>query len=251
MARALFTDGVSGLSGSINKKAGGATYQKNGVKRVRNGSPNNPRTASQTLRRTLFNALTTAWGGLTEAQRDAWEQARTGNVYYLKTDPLTGVQRPYASAKDLYIAMNTNLNISRGENNAAPQITAPGVAEGFYPMIATAVTADNSANTVVMAYTGGVPDKNNLVVKATPCVPAGTMRVKSVQSQMRVVYVADGGGGNIPATPINLDGGGPGYTTLFGAVGAVGTKIFWQAELVDNGTGKSVIVGTGVAIVQA
>jgi len=66
-----------------------------------------------------------------DVQIAAWENARTGNAYYLKQDPITGVSRPYASAKDLFIAMNMNLMYANnGSYTGGVQISTPTAPNG-------------------------------------------------------------------------------------------------------------------------
>lgn len=243
MARVLYGGvGLQGLSGSINKQAGGHTFTKNNVVR-RRVVPANPQTALQQEYRGAFAYLTGAWSNtLTDPQREAWETARNSNEYYLKQDPLTGVSRKYGSAKDLFIAMNLNFLIADGAV-AAPVVTytTPGSPGALDVLAITSFALDASAGTAILTYTG-TQSNETMVMKATPPVSAGTMRATSVRSKFRVVGVP----GNSPAAL------GTQYTALFGPItGATGQKVFWTVEAVELTTGKSRLVNAGVSVIVA
>lgn len=242
MARALYSGvGIAGMSGSINKNAGGTTFSKNGVVR-RRVIPVNPQTADQQELRAAFLFLTTAFSGtLSESDRAAWETARTGNVYYLKQDPLTGVSRPYASAKDLFIAMNLNWLLGDGSlNNPVVTFTTPGISTGLDDYAITSVVADDSSNTVVVTYTGTATNEF-LFMRATPPVSAGNQRNTSVKSKFR--YIAP-----LTASPDTVAD----YQAKFGALtGLTGQKIFYEIIGVEIITGKTRLVSGGSTIIVA
>lgn len=241
MGKRKYGDIVTGATGSLNKQLGGITSLKNGVTRVR-VIPANPQTALQQELRGAFALLTTAWSGtLSEANRDAWETARTGNAYYLKQDSFTGVSRPYASAKDLFIAMNLNLMYANnGEFTGGVQINVPTAPTGADGISVTSVVADDSSNSVIATYTGVFSNEAG-IFRATPVVSPGTMRTTSVVSKMRNVAL-------VTASPDTIAD----YITQFGALtGLTGSKIFWEIIGVDLGSGKQRLISAGQSIIVA
>lgn len=243
MARALYSGvGIAGMSGSINKNAGGTTFGKNGVVR-RRVVPVNPQTADQQTLRAAFLYLTSAWSGvLSDSDRLAWETARTGNVYWLKLDPLTGVSRPFASAKDLFIAMNINGLYAQDSINApSVQYTTPGTSAGTDVVSITSVVADDSSNTLVVTYTGGPPTLEAYMFKATPPVSPGTARSASIKSKLRNVAL-------LTASPDTVAD----YQTKFGPLtGQTGNKIFYEIYGIDLATGKQRLISAGSTVIVA
>lgn len=241
MARNAFGTDVTNRTGSMNKHLGGMTFLKNGVMRVR-VNPTNPQTPLQQELRSAFLFLTAAWNALTDAQRTLWATAR-GETYYLKQDSFTGVSRPYAAPKDLFVAMNLNYLVGDGSLNApAVNFAAPGVAGALDVIGITSVVADASAGTIAVTFTGATLGEA-LVFSATPPVSPGNMSFKSVESKMRTVTVG------LPVSPWAV---GADYVALFGAItGATGKKIFWEVKAVELGTGKARVVNRGVTIVVA
>lgn len=242
MARALYSGvGIAGMSGSINKNAGGTTFSKNGVVR-RRVVPVNPQSADQSEIRSAFEFLTKAWSlSLNDSQRLSWETARTGNVYYYKQDPLTGTSRPYASAKDLFIAMNFNWLIT-DESLAAPYVSfnVPGNSAGQDAFGITSVVADDSSNTLVITYTG-TQTNEKLFLRATPPVSVGNQRVTSIISKMRLIEV-------ISSSPDTMTG----YQAKFGALtGLAGMKIFYEIVAVDLATGVTRTISSSSTVIVA
>jgi hypothetical protein len=201
----------------------------------------NPATADQQALRNAFLLFTTEWSNLTEGERTAWETARTGNVYYLKQDPLTGVSRPFASAKDLFIAMNLNRTIADG-SILTPSVyfTTPGTSAGLDSIAVSSVVADDSSNSVIVTWTGTATNET-LVFKATPPQSPGTSREASVSSKYRYISIL----GTSPDTIAE-------YIAKFGALtGQTGNKIFWKVEGVEITTGKSRVINSGVSAIVA
>lgn len=242
MARVLYGGvGLQGLSGSINTQAGGHTFSKNNVVR-RRVVPTNPQTAAQSVIRANFSFLTTAWKGASEANKEAWLEARNGSDF-LKQDLLTGTQRKYGSAKDLFIALNTNWALAN-DTLDAPDVNVP-LPIKLNPSVVTVndVAIDASGGTVAVSYGGTLTD-TALILYATPPVSAGNMRAKSVESQMRVVGIVSG------ASPVAM---GTAYTNLFGPItSAAGKKVFWKAVAIQaTDSGISAFAGAGSSVIAA
>jgi hypothetical protein len=241
MAKALYSGvGIAGMSGSINKNNGGTTFSKNGVVR-RRVIPTNPATSDQQEVRNAFAFYTAAFSGLSSSEVGQWESARTGNVYYLKQDPLTGVSRPYASAKDLFIAMNMNLDLSINGNYATPSVhinvpTAPTAASDF---ALTSVVADDSSNTMTVTYTGAFTGEQGFF-RATLPVSNGTQRFASVASKLRNFEA-------IAASPDAIAS----YVARYPLTGMTGKKIYYEIIGIDTGSGKQRQINAGFITVQA
>lgn len=238
MARALFGGGLTGLSGSVNKQAGGFTFNKNNTVRVR-VTPTNPMTVAQTLIRALFFFLTSSWKSLNTAKIDAWETARNSDSYYLKQDPVTGVSRKYASAKDLFIAMNQNRNIAKGTIDApAVYYDTPGLPSAAPVEDVTDCVFDESANTVTLTAT--LDAGYDYFMRATPQVSAGYTRFTAVRSKMRIIKTA------LATGDISAD-----YFAVFPGALVAGQKVFWEIIGVDQNTGKAHVLASRISSVVA
>lgn len=243
MAKALYGGvGLQGLSGSINKKAGGHTFSKNNVVR-RRVVPVNPQSSSQQELRAAFLFLTSAWSNvLSDANRLAWESARNTS-YWLKQDSLTGVSRPYSSAKDLFIATNLN-DLIASDSLSMPQVSFsdPGTSSGLDDLSVTSIVLDDSSQSVVFTYSGALLNENICVYMTSP-VSAGTLRATSVKSKLRFVTQ------NIGASPAAISSD---YISKFGSfAGATGKKVFWEVYGVDTNTGKKRLIAAGNSIIAA
>jgi hypothetical protein len=241
MARGIYGAGLQGISGSINSNDGGWTFSKDGKIR-RRVVGTNPNSTNQQNVRTGFSFLTSAWATLTEPQRLAWETAR-GESYYLTSDSLHGVSRPYSSSKDLFVAMNANYLTASGEI-ASPSVifSAPGAASGQDEITAVSVAIDASAQTVALTYTGTFTNEK-AYFKATPPVSAGNMKASTVDTRSRVIDE------DLGSSPVAM---GTSYTSRFGAItGAAGKKVFWELWGVDQGTGKARQIAAGSTVIVA
>lgn len=237
MAKVLYGGvGLQGLSGSINKQAGGHTFTKNNVVR-RRVVPTNPQTASQSLVRNAFAYLTAGWSALTETQRQQWEDARN-NPYWAIPDPLTGVGRKANSAKALFILVNFNLLQSNNEL-ATPAVvtTTPSVDEPSDAISVESVVADASSNSLTVTYTQAGSDEQ-ILVRSTPGVSQGVMRLTSVKSDLRDASEM------LSASPAAVVGKAGDYT------GQEGKKVFYQVWGIHTTTGKKrLIVSDSTTIV--
>jgi hypothetical protein len=233
---------VTGAKGRFTGMFGGMVIGSNGVFRAYK-TPTNPQTESQQTNRGMFALFTKAWSAdLTEENREAWEAARTSGGYP-NTDTFTGTSKPYASAKDLFIAMNTNANIAL-DQTASPEIlfATPGTSGGLDVISVTSFALDASAGTVILAY-DGVFANEGAIIRATPPVSPGTMRATSVSTKFRVISGTPG------ASPAAL---GANYTGLFGPItGSTGQKVFWEVLGVDSLTGKTRLIRSGSSVVVA
>lgn len=110
--------GITNISG----KSGGSVFahNKNGNYVRRLGIATQPQTAKQTLARSIFGVISRMWGGLTQAQRDAWKNWGAENP---KTDQF-GDSRPL-TGRQAFISVNSNLHTVGLEPLSAPSSSRP------------------------------------------------------------------------------------------------------------------------------
>lgn len=243
MARVIYGGvGLQGLSGSINKQAGGHTFTRNNVVR-RRVVGTNPQSSAQVEVRLAFNYFNTQWAALlTDQQREAWNEAKT-DPYWFVTDQLNGVQRQMNSGKALFVATNMSLAVANDSLNdpGINLITAVPLPNTQDDTAFTSIAIDASAQTVAFAYSGTASNEA-LLVRMTPPVSPGNTSLKSVKSKLRDISVGTG------ASPQAL---GTAYTDIFGALtGQAGKKVFFTVEAISMTTGKRrLLVADSVLIV--
>lgn len=238
--RARFPGGAgpNAYSGSIGKNHGGTTYLKNSVVRER-VIPVNPQTSGQLETRSAFTFFNKEWSGLTNTQREAWVTAKADPYWYVP-DGFFGGTRAANSGKALFIAINYNLNQANG-TLSAPTIatTDPPTVEPIDDLAVTSVVADESANTLVLTYTGTTGNEE-IFVRMTPALSPGNMRLTSVQSKLRF---SPAGAGASPATITKPDG--------ISFSGQTGQKVFYVVEAIGTVSGKKRVIASGDTIVVA
>jgi hypothetical protein len=222
---AIVTEGRGKIGGHVFSKNRGGAYMRTKV------TPVNPRTASQSLVRSRFGDLSTAWRSLTQAQRDAWN----GIVaQYSSTDIFGDLKNPSGLA--LYQRINNNL-----AKIGVSAISTPLAPAAVATVIAGVLTATTGVQLLSLALSGAVPAGVKVVVRATAPMSAGKNFVKSEFRQIGTFAAAQ-------ASPLVLTAM---YTTKFGGVGAVGTKVFVQLEFVSITTGLTSGVQTVSQVVAA
>jgi len=95
---ALVVDGRGKIGGHVASKNRGGAYLRTKV------TPSNPSTLAQTLVRTIFAVISTAWSLLTSAQRASWNNAVSD---FSTTDIFGDIKKP--SGKNLHQKLNQNL----------------------------------------------------------------------------------------------------------------------------------------------
>jgi hypothetical protein len=217
------------LASDIRGKQGGSVWSKNraGNYLRQKVTPVNPRTLAQTAARNRFAQYSSGWRLLTTAQQTAWNAAvssyQRSNIFG-DLHSLTGLQ--------LYQRINQNLLASGGT-----PITSPAANKGVSVVTAGVLTYTSGTPALSLAYSANVPALTRVKVYATAPLSAG---INFVKSQFRLISTL------APATasPANLLAA---YTAKFGAVGAIGTKIFVRIVFVDQTSG----VPSAVQIVSA
>lgn len=229
MAKILFS-GIAGVD--MRNKLNGSVFSKN-----RYGSyvrtkvtPVNPQTSAQQNVRNRLSTNAQAWRGLTEVQRQGWIDAA---VNFPVTDIYGNTKILSGSA--LYTSLNNNLAmIGEAAISEAPSPVA------IPQLTLDSVTADDSANTVIIAGTTPVPADFAMAVFATPNVTPGRSFVKNLFRFVDALAAA-------AASPFDISAA---YTALFGDPVA-GNKVFVKAFYVSTITGQAGIPVQAQTIVVA
>ena len=213
------------ISGNVYSKNKGSAYSRVRV------IPTNPKSAAQVLVRGFLTILSQAWRGLTSAQINGWNMA-VGN--FQKKNRLADMHVINGNA--LYVSLNKNLL----DVGLAAIDDAPSVVDVAPQTIATAV-ADNSSNTLVITLGEAVATGQSVKVFATPALSPG---VNSVGSKLRQIAFFN----SAHAAALDLTAA---YNAKFGAVGAVGSKIFYRIVPVSETNGQAGGNIDGQIIIQA
>lgn len=221
-----FIVGAAGkIAGNVYSRNKGGAYSRTWVK------PVNPKSTAQLGVRNYVTSLSQAWRGLTQQVRDAWQGA---------ADNFKRINRMAETIKltgnALYVSLNKNLaDVGIAAITNPPQPTDVGYAT------ALSVVADNSSNSLVLTFTA-VNDTNiRWKVFATPALSAG---ISSPGTRYRQIAAS----GTAEASPYTVSSD---YNAVFGAIGAVGSKIFVKMVPVDISTGQMGSAIEAVAIIQA
>lgn len=217
-------DGRGKLNGSVASKNKGGAYVRTKV------TPVNPQTTSQQNARNRLSTASQAWRGLTEDQRQGWIEAAPNFPYtdiFGNSKSLSGFQ--------LYVKLNANLAlIGEAAIDDAPAPVAIPQLE------LTSVTADDSANTVIIAGTTPVPADFAMVVMATGNVSPGKSFVKNL---FRFVSAEPAAG----TSPFDVSAE---WTALFGDP-SLGNKVFVKCFYISTTTGQAGIPVQAQTIVVA
>lgn len=187
---AMMVDASGKLGGQVFSKNRGGAYIRT------KSTPLNPQTTAQMSIRGIFASISSAWSGLSEAQRQSFNNLVSS---YARTDIFGDLRNP--SGKNLFQRLNQNLVIS-----GQAQITEC-VQPSEVPFAnLTSVTLD-SGNFNIDLATAGVTTGSKVVVWATPPLSAGTSFVKN---KLRQIGVFNGSS----ALSVNVD---TEYILKFGA----------------------------------
>lgn len=231
---AKFTPGL--MLSEMRGKVASSVYSKNkGGAVIRNRvTPINRRSTGQTEQRQQFSSLSSAWRGLTQAQRDGWNSAAAS---FPQQDSLG--QTIFLTGAQLYIRCNANLILI-----GAATISDAPVPTSFDVLAVGAIAFDASSGTATVAFTPTpVPAGFNLVIRATRPLSAGKNFVGS--SEFRFVQTVAPAG----TSPANIAAA---YIAIFGAItGAAGQKVFIEMFLMESATGLAGIPVRGSAVILA
>ena len=209
------------LNGTVFSRNSSGAYVRNKV------TPVNPNTPDQSNVRADFTTVAQDWRDLTEAERDSWNQ---GVVAFSHTD-VFGDNVPL-SGFNLHQSLNLNL-LAVGQS----VITAPPLPAAVFNFTSASLAADFTLQTVTVTFAPAIPAGTSVLLKATAPLSAGKNFVKSELRQIDALTTAE-------TSPHSAE---TEYIAKFGAVGAVGSKLFVELRAVDDGTGQ----GGGRRLVSA
>lgn len=197
-------------------KIGGHVASKNraGAYLRTKTTPSNPRTTAQALVRGILSSVSTAWAGLTDAQRAGWNGAV---AQWAKTDIFGDIKNP--SGFNLFMKINANL-LSIEE---AILMDVPAKQE-LGDLLLSAATVAVGAATVTFTFLGTAAAGTTVQVSATPPMSAG---ISNAKKRFRNISFYSG-------APVAADIY-TAYVAKFGAP-AAGDNIQFAVELIgDNG----------------
>lgn len=210
---AIVVDGRNKIGGHVMSKNRYGAYMRTKV------TPDNPQTSYQVNVRSRMAGISTAWRGLTEAQRLAWN---TAVADYKKTDIFGDIRNP--SGFNLHQKLNNNLlNIGKAV------MTAPPLPEAVDVLAELSLAVDFTLQTVEITYTPAIGADHSCIVQGTPAISPGINFVKSEFRQFDVMLAAD-------ASPFSIE---TEYIAKFGDVGAVDMKVFVKLYQVNWNTGQA------------
>lgn len=216
MAKIKFSALVSDVRNSLN----GSTFARNrGGNYFRNKtSPINRQTPAQMALRNAFGSISQAWQGLTEGERQSWNDA-VGDFAYV--DQFGDLRQ--LSGAQLHQQLNQNLAVV----GSAMITTAPIKAPVFQLASASVITSAATQDLDLTLAPGPLPAGVRVVVQATRPVSAGRNFLKN---EYRTIHVINGGT-SVTALDISTF-----YAARF-ATYAAGQRIGFRVWVVDTATG--------------
>jgi len=221
----FIVDARGKVSGNVYSKNKGGAYARTRVK------PANPRSSFQSAVRAFFTTNSQAWRALTDVQRQSWIQG-VGN--FVRKNRLGDAHN--LSGNSLYQSLNKNL----ADVAIAPIDVCPSPADVSTVSILTAV-ADNSSQSLVITLGAAVPANTSIKVFVSASVSPGVNSIGTKLRQLTSFPAAHAAA--LTLTTL--------YTARFGAVGDVGSKIFYKIVPVNETTGQAGAAIAGVATVVA
>jgi len=170
---AIVVDGRGKLGGHVFAKNRGGNYMRTKV------TPVNPQTARQTIVRSLFGSIASAWSSLTQAQRDSFDGLVEA---YSSTNIFGDIKSPSA------IALHQKLNFNLG-NSGQAQITTALAPIAVPNSAVTTAEYEISGTTFSINYLGDTTGSKVLIF-ATTSLSQGT---KFVKDKLRQIGVVNGG----------------------------------------------------------
>jgi hypothetical protein len=210
---AAIVDGRGKIAGYVASKNRGGSYLRVKV------TPSNPSTVSQQAARARLTNFSQEWSGLTQAQRDSWNNAVTG---FAKTDIFGDLRNP--SGFNLYQRLNNLIAIVGGT-----AITVPPSNTGTGYFSSFSFTAASATPALSVIFAPVIPASSMVILEATPGYSQGKSYNKNL---FRVIGTMD----NADTTPFNALSL---YTAKFGSIPAIGKKLSVRAKWVDPLTGQT------------
>lgn len=132
-------------------------------------TPVNPKTVYQQNARNLLASMSQAWRSLTQAQRDAWNQAVSD---FARTDVFGDLRNP--TGKNLFNLLNVNLL-----NSGSSAITDPPLPVATPPIVAASATIAVGTSQFNVAFTGVGGASDFIHVWATDPLSPGVSYAKN------------------------------------------------------------------------
>lgn len=210
---AIVVDGRGKLGGHVASKNRAGGYFRTKV------TPVNAQSPYQTATRAQFALLSSAWRGLTDAQRAAWsaivadypQTNQFGDVFHL-----TGAT--------LYQRLNNNLLLVEGEI-----IDLPAAPEAIVFSGIDSLAADTGTQVITLVLNDAVDADTALKIYATPSLSAGKTYVKNEYK-----FISTAAPEAIAEIILTVP-----YLARYGAVGAENSKIHVQIIPVNIITGAA------------
>lgn len=216
MAKIKFSALVSDIRNSLN----GSTFARNrGGNYFRNKtSPINRQTPAQMVLRNAFGSIAQAWQGLTEGERQSWNDAVADFAY---TDQFGDIRN--LSGSQLHQKLNQNLAVVGSTMLTTAPVKVPVFQIGSASVVTSAATQDMDLDITP----GPTPANVKIVVQATRPVSAGRAFLKN---EYRTIHVINGG---TSVTALDIS---PFYAARFATYEA-GQRIGFRIWVVDTNTG--------------
>lgn len=210
---AIIVDGRNKIGGHVASKNRAGAYLRTKV------TPTNPETTFQVNVRNRLSGLSSAWRGLEDAERIAWNAAVAD---YARTDIFGDLRNP--SGFNLHQKLNNNLL-----QVAKPVITTPPLPQAVDAFTSLSVEAANAGQTLVLTFAPPIADPSRVLVFATPSISPGISFVKS-EYRFVIMLLASA------FSPYSL---GAYYIARLGVIGAAGMKIFVKMVQLNSDTGQA------------
>ncbi len=207
----------------IRNRIGGVVFSKNSSGNyIRRGvTPVNPQSVAQQQVRQFLTQTSQSWRDITEDERNNWNQVKDS---FPKTDIFGNSIAP--TGFNLFTRLNRNLlEIEETVLTTAP---LPIAVQGFLTLT---LVANTTGGLLTATFTPAINADTKVIVFATAAQSAGVTFVKAEFRKIAVLSTTD-------LSPVELAAF---YITKFGALPAVGAKVFIQFRPVDIATG---IAGT-------
>lgn len=161
---AIVVDGRGKVGGHVASKNRGGAYLRTKV------TPSNPQTIYQTQVRSAFTNFSQGWKSLTQAQRDAWNEAVDN---FTSTDIFGDIKKP--SGINLYIKLNGVLQAI-----GAPTLVNPPLPQEVPAATSVSATASAGGGTLNITFTPDpVPADTVFLVECTAQVSVGRNFLKN------------------------------------------------------------------------
>ena len=208
---AIIVDGRNKVGGHVLSKNRAGSYMRTKV------TPVNPQTSYQADARNILGNLSQAWRGLTDEQRQTWNNA-VGD--YARTDIFGDIKNP--SGFNLFVKLNTNrMLFSLAQLDSAP------FPQAIPEISITDLSLDLMGPAFALTFSPAVPANTGIKFFITAGQSAGKNFVKSEYRMLTV----------LPATEVSPYTFEVPYQVRF-CLPAEGSKVFAKLVVVNTATGQ-------------